>query len=90
MTSNTNSKSQQSPIEEVMKNRQYEFFNDWVSNFALNLPNIWSGKSARDLDPSKNKNYEKGKNSAIPTRTLAIFIDSGIKTLFLSINLLIK
>ena len=65
MTSNTNSKSQQSPIEEVMKNRQYEFFNDWVSNFALNLPNIWSGKSARDLDPSKNKNYEKGKNSAI-------------------------
>jgi len=65
MASNTNSKSQQSPIEEVMKNRQYEFFNDWVSNFALNLPSIWSGKSARDLDPSKNKNYEKEKNSAI-------------------------
>ena len=47
-------------IEQVMQKVYYEkLYDSWVSNFALNLPDIWSGKSARDLDPSKNKNYEK-------------------------------
>tara|TARA_B110000438_G_scaffold254702_1_gene261098 strand:- start:762 stop:1745 length:984 start_codon:yes stop_codon:yes gene_type:complete len=62
MTLDTNSKSS---IEQIMKNRQYEFFDEWTSNFALNLSNIWDGKSARDLDPSKNKSLEKENNSAI-------------------------
>lgn len=64
MTSNTNSNTQSS-IEEAMKNRQYEFFNEWVSNFALNLPAIWDGKSAQNLNPSLDENYKPEEHSAI-------------------------
>ncbi len=59
------SKSLQQSIEEIMKKTQYENFDEWVSNFALNLPYIWNEKSARDLDPSIDKNYKKENHSAI-------------------------
>jgi hypothetical protein len=59
------SESLQHSIEEVMKKTQYENFDEWVTNFALNLPYIWNEKSARDLDPSIDQNYKKENHSAI-------------------------
>ena len=59
------SKSLQHNLEEVMKKTHYENFEEWVTNFALNLPNIWNEKSARELDPSNISNYKKENNSAI-------------------------
>ena len=61
----TKSKSLQHSIEEVMKKTQYENFDEWVTNFALNLPDIWNEKSARELDPSIDPNYKKENHSAI-------------------------
>lgn len=59
------SKSLQNNLEEVMKNTHYENFEEWVTNFALNLPDIWAEKSAKELDPSKILNYKKEDHSAI-------------------------
>ncbi|MEX2192351.1 MAG: 6-hydroxymethylpterin diphosphokinase MptE-like protein [Nitrosarchaeum sp.] len=59
------SKSLQNDIEEIMKKNQYENFEEWVTNFALNLPDIWNEKSARELDPSINPNYKKENHTAI-------------------------
>ena len=58
-------KSLQHSIEEIMKKTQYENFDEWVTNFALNLPYIWNEKSARELDPSINPNYKQEDHSAI-------------------------
>lgn len=52
----------QKSIEDIMKKKQYENFNEWVTNFALNLPNIWNEKSAKELSPSAE---QKSENSAI-------------------------
>ena len=51
MSANSSSKELQSSIENIMKKKQYENFNEWVTNFALNLPNIWNEKSAKKLNP---------------------------------------
>ncbi len=59
------SKSLQHNIEEIIKETQYEYFEEWVTNFALNLPDIWNENSARELDPSINPNYKKEDHSAI-------------------------
>ena len=59
------SKSLQHNLEEVMKKTHYENFEEWVTNFALNLPDIWTEKSARELDPSVVPNYKKENHSAI-------------------------
>ena len=59
------SKTLQHNIEELMKKIQYENFDEWVTNFALNLPYIWNEKSARELDPSISPNYKKENYSAI-------------------------
>jgi len=48
-----------------MKKTHYENFEEWVTNFALNLPDIWNEKSARELDPSNVSSYKKENNSAI-------------------------
>ena len=45
-----------------MKTRQYMHFNEWVTNFSLNLPFIWKEKSAKALVP---KEREEGNGSAI-------------------------
>ena len=39
-------------IEESMAKLHYESFNDWVENFAINLPNIWNESSAKILSPT--------------------------------------
>lgn len=61
----TTSKKLQQTIEEIMKKNQYENFDEWVKNFALNLTNIWNESSARNLDPSNNQNYDKNEHSTI-------------------------
>ncbi len=63
MSINLSSKELQLSIENIMKKKQYENFNEWVTNFSLNLPNIWNEKSAKILNPKlQNK---KENNSAI-------------------------
>lgn len=48
-----------------MEKKQYENFNEWVTNFAVNLPNIWNEKSAKILNPEIKRDFQKEKNSAI-------------------------
>jgi hypothetical protein len=59
-------KPNQSEIEKVMEKMYYDrLYENWVTNFALNLEHIWNESSAKDLDPSNNLEYEKEDNSAI-------------------------
>ena len=58
----SSAKELQKSIEDIMKKKQYENFNEWVTNFALNLSNIWNEKSAKELNPSPN---QRGNHSAI-------------------------
>ena len=62
LNNSTTSKKLQQTIEEIMKKNQYENFDEWVKNFALNLTNIWNESSARSLDPSNTQNYDKNKH----------------------------
>lgn len=39
--------------EEILKKKAYEEYEIWISNFALNLTNIWKEKSASVLAPHK-------------------------------------
>ena len=64
MSSNSSSKELQSSMEDIIKKKQYENFDSWVTNFASNLPNIWNENSAKKLN-LKIQNFEKEKNSAI-------------------------
>lgn len=61
----SSSKDLQNSIEDIMKKTHYENFGEWVTNFALNLPNIWNEKSAKSLQPLNNKNLKNEENSAI-------------------------
>lgn len=61
----TSNNNLQQNIEEIMKKKQYENFNEWVTNFSLNLPDIWNEKSAKELNPLVNQDYRKENNSAI-------------------------
>ena len=65
MSTNSSSKKLQHDIEDIMKKKQYENFNEWVTNFALNLPDIWNEKSAKELNPLVDPNYRKEDHSAI-------------------------
>jgi hypothetical protein len=55
----------QNNLENIIKKSQYENFNEWVANFALNLPQIWDEKSAKELDPSIDPKYDKEEHSSI-------------------------
>lgn len=50
-------------LEDVMKNTHLNSFQDWVKNFALNLPHIWKESSANDL--GKIYSAKKGEKIAI-------------------------
>lgn len=65
MSTKSSKKDLQTSIEDVMKKKQYENFETWVTNFSLNLPNIWKEKSAKVLNPTINQNVQKENNSAI-------------------------
>lgn len=56
----------QNEIEEVMKKMYYDrLYEKWVTNFALNLHDIWNESSAKDLDPTIDDRYVKENHSAI-------------------------
>ena len=63
MSTNSSSKELQRSIENVMREKQYENFDEWVTNFALNLTNIWNGESAKKLIPDRQ--VDDVKSSAI-------------------------
>jgi len=65
MSESSPSKDLQKSIENIMKKKNYEYFNEWVTNFALNLPRIWIEKSAKELNPEVQENVKKKNNSAI-------------------------
>lgn len=52
-------------LELTIKNIQYEHFDEWVQNFALNLNGIWNESSAKELTPSLEDNLDICKTSAI-------------------------
>lgn len=59
-------KNNHSEIEQVMEKMYYErLYEKWVTNFALNLNNIWNEPSAKDLDPSNDLTYKKEDHSVI-------------------------
>lgn len=41
-------------LEQIANNFYEKSFDNWVRNFAINLPNIWHDFSARDLTPHNN------------------------------------
>jgi len=49
-------------MEQSIKNKQYENFDAWVTNFSLNLENIWNEFSAGELAPKIDSSKE---NSSI-------------------------
>ncbi len=62
---NFSQKANKSEIEKIMEKMYYDrLYENWVTNFAINLSYIWNEFSARDLDPS-NSDYDKENNSAI-------------------------
>tara|TARA_B100001750_G_C15521574_1_gene612025 strand:- start:5699 stop:6673 length:975 start_codon:yes stop_codon:yes gene_type:complete len=56
---------QQTAMEQVMKDVFYQSYDNFIQNFALNLPYIWNDPSARELDHTSNPNYNKNEHSAI-------------------------
>lgn len=58
---NLKSKKEIDYLEKVANNFYEESFDEWVKNFAINLPYIWNDFSARELTPPDSK----GPNSAI-------------------------
>ena len=43
-------------IEKSMEKLHYRSYDDWVTNFALNLENIWNESSASKLTPILTNN----------------------------------
>ena len=54
MTKNFHNLDHQNSIENIMQRLHYDSYDDWITNFALNLPNIWNEKSAANLKPEIN------------------------------------
>lgn len=47
-----------SELEAALEKSHYKNnFENWVRSFALNLEDIWNGKSARELDPAVGQDY---------------------------------
>ncbi len=65
MSTDSSSKEFQNDIENIMKKRHYENFNEWIKNFTLNLPNILNEESAKKLSPELQEDIKKENNSAI-------------------------
>ena len=61
----SSSKELQTHIEEIMTKIHLQNFDEWVTNFALNLDNIWNEKSAKSLQPLDSENIPNEENSAI-------------------------
>jgi len=64
LDSNSNSSSEK--LESIFKKAHLDIsYDNWVTNFALNLTNIWNEKSARDLDPTFNSKQTKTNSSIV-------------------------
>ena len=55
----------QNSIEDIMQKLHYDSYDEWVRNFALNLPDIWNDFSASELKPNTNSAKSKNIKSAI-------------------------
>ena len=51
-------------MEDSMKKIHYQYYDQWIQNFALNLENIWDDPSANNLVSPSNDSKNK-QNSAI-------------------------
>ena len=54
--------SQQSNLEKIMRDTHNQSFDEWVKNFAINLPDIWNDSSINELISNSKDNK---KSSAI-------------------------
>lgn len=53
-------------MEKIIEQQHYKNFDTWIENFSLNLNDIWSESSARELNPMYQQDFEKDtKRSAI-------------------------
>jgi hypothetical protein len=62
-TNNDNELTNES-MEDSVKRIHYQYYDEWIQNFALNLDNIWNEHSAKDL-ASLPSNLKNKQNSAI-------------------------
>ena len=65
MSKNNHNSDFQNAVEDIMKNIHSKSFDEWITNFALNLPNIWNEKSAAKLKPNINNENKSKIQSAI-------------------------
>ena len=65
MSVHTTDSNLQHSIENIMKNLHNESYDDWVTNFALNLSDIWNEKSAICLKPNINPENQSEIHSSI-------------------------
>ena len=78
------SKSKIAAYEAILKNRAYEEYELWISNFALNLNDIWNEQSASILSPSGSSDANKHLSSIKRNYDDPIVDEygSGIKAVF--------
>ena len=63
ISQNMTTKSElENALERVHYNNNFE---DWVRSFALNLEDIWNGKSARDLEPVIEEDYVSEQSALV-------------------------
>jgi len=55
----------QNSIENIMQKLHYDSYEEWIKNFALNLPSIWNDFSASKLKPNIDNEKSKIIKSAI-------------------------
>jgi hypothetical protein len=65
MNNNTHNLDHQNSIENIMEHLHYDSYDDWITNFALNLHDIWNDSSAAQLKPNETNEESKSTNSAI-------------------------
>jgi len=61
----TNNLDHQNSIENIMQKLHYDSYDEWVKNFALNLPDIWNDSSAAKLKVNIINDDFKTTKSAI-------------------------
>jgi hypothetical protein len=65
MSKNPQNLNLQNSIETIMKNLHYQSYDEWIKNFALNLPEIWNEESANKLKPKINPESFHNNNHSI-------------------------
>ena len=74
----TSNNNLQQNIEEIMKKTQYENFNEWVTNFSLNLSDIWNEKRKQhETAGLSQEEIEDEKKNWLLLDAKRIFIDNS-------------